>query len=285
MKILITGHKGFIGSYLTRELDRLNLEWVGYDLKEGKDIRNRYMLYEFFDFYRPEKVVHLAALAGVRRGEEFPEEYLSTNVTGTLNVVKNCEKFYVDRLINFSSSSVYGEGKPPVKEQDPKNPKAMYGLTKLMAEKIVESSKINSITIRPFTVYGENGRPDMVIYKWINQILSGKPISFYGNGFSKRGYVNVNDLVDGVIKVLTSDLNPGTKLALNLGGHEVVSLRDLLGMFIKYSRKSFEVESLLMPSSDIGENWADTTLAETLFGWTPKRKFEVELKKIIKKEL
>lgn len=283
--ILITGHRGFIGSYLTKELDARKMEWVGFDLKEGKDIRNKYSLYEYFDFYRPTQVVHLAALAGVRRGEEFPDEYISTNVQGTMNVVKVCEKFGVERLINFSSSSVYGEGKPPVKEQDPKNPKAIYGLTKLMAEKLVEGSKINSITIRPFTVYGEHGRPDMVFYKWINQIKEGKPVSFYGDGSSKRGYVNVNDLVDGVLKCLTSELNPGTKLALNLGGHEIVTLAELLGLFTKYSRKSFEVESLPMPSSDIYENWADTTLAETLFEWKPTRKFEVEIKKIIKNEL
>ncbi len=281
-KILVTGDRGFIGSHLTSRLNKLGIDWVGFDLRDGKDTRNRYSVYEAFDFHCPDTVIHLAALAGVRRGEEFPEEYFSTNVMGTLNLLKTAEQFGVKKFINFSSSSVFGDIRPPVNEDTAKNPKSIYGLTKLTAERLCEVSPLATIIIRPFTVYGINGRPDMVVYKWLDCIRRGEPVDFYGNGKSKRGYVHVDDLVDGVICLLDSRVNSST--SYNLGGQEIISLEKLCRIFQKQF-KELKIKRLPMPSADIHENWADVSKAQRELGWTPKRIFEKELKNIFKSYL
>ena len=288
MKILVTGHKGFVGSYLTARLDKEKIEWVGFDLKDGLDIRNAYQVYEFFDMHRPDTVIHLAALAGVRRGEEFPQEYFDTNVMGTWNIVRTAEKFEVQKFVNFSSSSVYGNKKPPVIEGESKEPKSIYGKTKLIAEQIVDRSSIFlPINIRPFTIYGLGGRKDMVIYRWLGQIKRNEAISFYGDGESKRGYVHVEDLIDGVVLCLKSKnftTKIGTGYSFNLGGQEVISLEDLSEIFFEII-PDMKIFKLPMPPSDIYENWADITKAQEELGWQPKRKFKDEVKKIIKNEL
>lgn len=280
LKVLVTGHLGFIGSYLTSELNKLKIGWLGLDLKKGEDIRNEYKVYEAFDFYRPDAVIHLAALAGVRRGEEYPDEYISTNFSGTRILLKVAEKFKVKKFINFSSSSVFGDAKPPVSEDDPKNPKSIYGLSKLMAEKLCELSPLVTITIRPFTVYGINGRPDMVIYIWLDQIRRGQAIDFYGDGTSKRGYVHVQDLVSGVTSLLTDFSGINFSTSYNLGGQEIVSLNRLCEIFKKHY-KNLKINRLPMPSSDIYENWSNISKARKELKWIPERNFERELERII----
>ena len=275
--ILISGHKGFVGQYITAKLDSRKMRWVGYDLADGKDIRNKYALYECFDMYQPDTVIHLAALAGLRRGEEYPEEYVTTNVVGTQNMLEMSKKFNIKKFINFSSSSVYGEGTPPAKEDDEKNPICVYGLSKLMAERLCEMSGLQYITIRPFTVYGLNGRPDQVFYKWVNQIKEGKEISFYGDGNTKRGYVHVQDLVDGVIKCL---LYKGSG-AYNLGGSEVITLRGLLKIFRKNVTRTVRVKVYNLPKGDAYANYADISKAKKDLCWKPKRKFEEGVREII----
>ncbi len=276
-KVLVTGDRGFIGSHLTARLNKLGINWVGFDLRSGQDIRNQYQVYEAFDLHGFDTVIHLAALAGVRRGEEFPEGYVSTNVLGTLNLLKVAEKFGVKKFINFSSSSVFGDINPPTDEEAVKNPKSIYGLTKLMAERLCDVSPVTTIIIRPFTVYGINGRPDQVIYKWLDRIRREEPIDFYGNGESKRGYVHVDDLMDGVICCLTSRINSST--SYNLGGQEIVSLQKLHDIFKKHF-KEMKVNRMPMPAADIHENWADVSKAQKELEWTPKRNFETELKNI-----
>lgn len=276
--ILISGHKGFIGRHLTKRLDERGARWVGYDLQDGKDVRNRYTLYEWFDLHQPDTVIHLAALAGLRRGEEYPEEYITTNAIGTLNMLEMSKKFDVKKFINFSSSSIYGDANPPlIEEMEDMGPISVYGLSKLMAEKLCEMSGLNYITIRPFTVYGLNGRPDQVIYKWLNQIKEGKPVSFYGDGNTKRGYVHVDDLIDGVIKCL---LYKGSG-AYNLGGQEIITLKNLLQIFRKNIKRDILIKRYKLPKGDAYENYAHINKAKMDLHWKPRRKFEEEVTRII----
>ena len=275
--LLITGHKGFIGSHLTKSLNEKNIPWVGYDLREGNDIRDLNKLDWFFEEHQIMEVVHLAALAGVRRGEEYRNEYLSTNVMGTDNILKMCEKYQVSRAILFSSSSIYGEG-------DGK-PNSFYGMTKAMGELLPYRYDIKKVFIvRPFTVYGENGRGDQVIYKWINQIKNKKPITFYGEGTSERSYTYVGDLVDGVLLLLKE--NAGERLSIetyDFGGKESITLRQLFNIFVE-ELDSFDVEYASKPKADVMKNVADISKAKRVLGYDPKANFNEKVRSIIKKE-
>jgi len=136
MKILITGHLGFIGSYLCKELKKRH-KLVGYDLRSGDDIRDRRKLEFIFETENIDCVVHLAALTGARRGELYPDEYFQVNVLGTKNVVDLCEKYNVNRLIHFSSSSVQNGA-----------PDTIYGMSKYIGERIALRAQIPKCIIR-----------------------------------------------------------------------------------------------------------------------------------------
>jgi UDP-glucuronate 4-epimerase len=289
MKIAIIGHLGFVGSHLTKYFDKQNISWVGYDLVSGQDIRDAHKLDRFFEENQISHVIHLANLAGVRRGNEYPEEYISTNILGTLNVVKMCEKYNVDHLIYYSSSSVYGEGNPPIVEIDNKNPKSLYGITKVAGELIVNSSKIEQTTILiPFTIYGgetESGcRKDSVIHKWIAQSKQGKPITVYGDGSSCRGFVYIDDIVDITSKILINQNRKWKHETFNIGGSEVIKLNDIINIFKDEIQTLARFQYLPMPDVDIKVNYADTSKAKRILGFDPKKMFKENLIKIIKKE-
>ena len=285
MSILVTGHLGFIGSHLVRELNSRGLKWVGYDLKDGNDIRDIHALDEFFEKEQVTAVIHLAALAGVRRGETYPQEYISTNVLGTKNIVKMCEKHSIQHLVFYSSSSVYGNQKPPVSEECSKQPVSLYGITKLAGEHIVRSSRLPQKTvIIPFTVYGENGRRDEVVYKWLNQYLNGKQITVYGDGSSKRGYVYVRDLVKTTVDALVNHVGSWEYEEFNLGGSEIIYLKDILNIFKKLA-KDASFEYLSMPECDVYENYANTSKAEAILGFKPRPEFRRNVMSIVRDEI
>lgn len=273
--VLITGDKGFVGSHLTKQLK----EYVGYDLVDGFDIRNKYQLETIFENYHIDTVIHLAALAGVRKSKLFPDEYISTNVTGTLNIIDCCKRHNVKHLISISSSSVYGNQEPPNSEESECQPIALYGMTKLMGELLVKNSGVPYTIIRPFSLYGENGRRDQIFYKWLNQIKEGKPITFFGDGSAKRGFTYVGDFVDGLMLVLR---NGASNETYNIGCEEVVTMSDILGI-LKESVE-FEIDHQPSPKEDILQNWADISKIKGL-GYVPKTRFRDKLKEIIKKEL
>jgi len=278
-KILITGYKGFIGTALCKQLDELNFKWVGYDLKDGNDTRNKYQVDQYFQFHSPTKVIHLAARAGVRTGQEFPEEFITTNIIGTQNLIECSKKYNIEHFIFFSSSSVYGNLKSPNKEESIQ-PLGIYGATKATGEMLLKSSELLHTIIRPFTVYGENGRLDQVIYKWITQIKNNLPITFYGDGTTKRGYTYVEDLVRGVIKIMV-EKKQGT---FNLGGNQIISLQNLLDLFLKI-KSTVKVKQCPLPKGDISENWADISKAKQELNWIPQSDFNKKTLSIIQKEL
>ncbi len=287
-RVLITGHLGFIGRRLYKEMEKIGYDVYGADILSGCDTRHRLQLDKVFEESKPELVFHLAALAGVAKGEEYPDEYISTNILGTQNVVDMCIKHDASRLIFYSSSSVIGgvdENGAGADESTPVSPRSLYAVTKVAGEMIVGSSGIPFFIVRPFTVYGENGRPDMVIYKWINQIKGNNPISFYGNGSTQRGYTHVDDLAKATIKL--SDYMCSDEI-FHLGGIEVVSLNELLDIFKKHCSKKgikLEVEEMDIPNSDIKHSYANVKKAQLFLQFDPKPRFKTIVNKILEREL
>lgn len=275
MAILITGDKGFVGSHLTKRLEN----YVGYDLVDGFDLRDAYQLESVFENHQIDTVIHMGALAGVRKSKLFPLDYIETNIRGTLNVVESCQRNKIKHLIFLSSSSVYGNQTPPNKETDELEPIAMYGITKLAGELLVKHSGVPYTIIRPFSLYGENGRKDQIHFKWINQIKEGKPITLFGDGSAKRGFTYVGDFVDGLLLLLKKGAD---NEIYNIGGHEIISINEVIDVF--KDKLDFEIDNYPAPKEDIAQNWADTSKIEKL-GYKPKVKFVDKLKEIINKEL
>jgi len=284
MNILITGAMGFIGKHLR---SKLNTEHNGsltlYDLALGDDIRNLHDLDKAFEASQCTTVIHLAARAGVRRGNAYPHEYMTTNIEGTLNIGKMCEK-YGCRLISFSSSSVFGDAAPPIVEHAPKNPVNLYGMTKLMGEHIVNRLTVPTTIIRPFTVYGKEGRRDQVFYKWLTQYQSGKPITVYGNGSSMRGYTYVDDLVQAVCNLALMETWPWEHEHFNLGGNERISLSSVMKIFQEIIPDA-AFEFLPQQDCDVDTSFANTEKAAYFLNWNPPRTFREHLIDIILSEI
>ena len=288
LKCLITGSEGFIGTSLCKLFNSKGIEFVGYDLVNGDAIRDKLKLDKLFEAENFDIVIHLAALAGVRRSKEFTVDYETTNIIGTLNVVEMCKK-YDCKMIFFSSSSVLGGNysEHGLNENDPYNPQSFYAITKMAGEFIIKQGGIDYIIVRPFTVYGENGRKDMVIYKWINQIKAGKSVTFYGDGKTKRGYTYIEDLVQGVYE-LTKIFTPETKLIIHLGGSEVITLKELFEIFEAVCAKkklNCYMTNMPIPKEDVIMSFADTSYAFMLIGFSPEKRFKKMVTKILNKEL
>lgn len=262
MKILITGSEGFVGRHMMKRYP----DAYGYDLVNGDDVRDAFKLDRLFESEGFDAVIHLAARAGVRRGENFPEEYFSTNVLGLNTLIRVAEKYGVKKFIHFSSSSVFGAQRPNVgtKETDKQTPKSIYGITKMAGELLLKKSTLPYIIVRPFTIIGEEGRKEMVIYKWKNQIEAGKPVSFYGDGSTSRGYTYIGDMLDGVDMLLRSDIE---REDFNLGGRDVITLDELWQIF-KTRFPEAKLQVLPMPATDQPYSLADTSKIEAL-GWKP----------------
>lgn len=279
MKILVTGSQGFVGGHIFKRMLEHNL--LGYDIVDGNDIRDTLKLDRLFETQNFDAVINLAALAGVRRGEDFPSEYFSTNVIGLNNLIEVCEKYGVKKFIHFSSSSVYGEqnANTGTKEDDEKSPKSVYGISKLAGELLLKKSSLPYIIIRPFTIIGENGRQDMVIYKWLNQVFGKKKLSFYGNGSSFRGYTYVGDIIDAVELVLKSKVS---REDFNIGGHQKITLSELAQIFSEtFKLKDSQFERVRMPKSDQQFSFANTYKARKILGWEPKTDVKQKIKEII----
>lgn len=284
MNILITGSAGFVGTHLCARLVGDSHELSFYDLAYGQDICYLHALDKAFECAQPNLVIHLAARTGVRRSHTYPGEYITTNIEGTWNVGKMCEK-YGCRLINFSSSSVYGKANPPTKEDDPKKPISLYGMTKLIGELVVEQLSIPTVTIRPFTIYGAQGRRDQVFYKWINQIKAGKNITVYRGENSCRGYTHIFDIISA-LKTLIAMKWSWQHEDFNLGGDEVIPIMELHHIFCStVVGLDHKTTFLDPPEEDVPANYANIDKARTILGYVPKQNFKENIKQIIHSEL
>jgi len=288
-RIFITGSHGFIGSRLVSAIVKhfKNSQICEYDLAYGQDIRNEFQLSKEIELFQPDVIIHLAALAGVRRSEEYPEEYYSTNILGTENVFKAAKKHGVKKVISFSSSSVFGTNGYPI---------SVYGISKNAGEQIARKSwesrdswndALRSVyVVRPYTVYGENGRNDQVIRKWIVKILDAQPIDFYGNGDTFRPYTYVGDLVEAVCKMV--ECNQEGFHEFDISGSEKITLSELLSLFEYHCKKwgiNLSINNQEQPKVDPRGNEVNTGKAYSMLKWIPKTDFKKKLKSILKQEL
>ncbi len=255
MKIILTGGAGFIGKHLQKAID-----CQVYDLVNGDDIRDKYKLDNLFNKEKFDICINLAAKAGVPMGEEYYQEFFETNCIGLKTLIEVCKKNRT-KLVHFSSSSA-------LKAQ------SVYGITKLSGEKLIESSGVEYVIIRPFTVIGENGRKDMVIYRWKGQHERGENITFYGNGYTYRGYTYVGDLVEGVKKAITL-----SNEIVNIGGDQKVTLEELWNIF-KEVYPGARRDIFPLPNYDIAGEMADTTRMREL-GWEPKTDIKQKIKELL----
>jgi UDP-glucuronate 4-epimerase len=308
-KILITGCAGFVGSHLTDRLLAENYEVVGidnfndyYDPKIKEENLNKAFKSSKFKLYRidildfdkvlrifkkerPEKIVHLAARAGVRPSITNPKLYMQINVLGTVNLLKLAVDFNVEQFIFGSSSSVYGNSKKlPFQEDDPcENIISPYGASKRAAEFFVESFYrsygLKSTILRFFTVYGPKGRPDMAPALFAKAVLSGKSINQFGTGSSSRDYTYIDDIIDGIIKALGKDFNFEI---INLGNSHPIKLTEFIIIMEKIIGKEVKVKKLPMPTGDVENTWANIVKAKKLLGWQPKTKLNLGLEHYIK---
>ena len=280
-RILLTGDLGFIGSRLKDRLREMGHDVIGFDIKwgEGMDVRKRQDVMNAFSVHKPTIVFHLAALAGVIKGEENPQDFMDTNVSGTEYMLEAASKHKVEQFVFFSSSSVYGNQQPPNQEGYALSPISTYGATKALGEDRVQKSGLNWTIIRPFTVYGENGRKDMVIYKWLEDVMSERPIHVRGDGSSKRGYAYVGDVVEGCALVLDNPKAFGE--VFNLGGSEIITIQEVADTYKEVFGEKAQLVYDPMPDWDVAENWADITKAREVLGWEPKGQFISTLRKIL----
>ncbi len=307
MNILVTGGAGFIGSHLVDELlrqghtvicvDNFN-EFYSPKVKE-KNIQEalkhpNYELYRIdvsdFDRMRslisqnkPDKIIHLAATAGVRNSLINPKLYEEVNIKGTLNILELAREFKVSHVVFASSSSVYGNNtKIPFSETDNVDyPISPYAATKKAGELLCHTHhhlyKTNVVCLRFFTVYGPRGRPDMAPYIFTKAIMEGKPIHMFGDGETQRDYTFVTDIVSGIIKSM--DLE-GYHI-INLGNNNPVKLKDFISIIEKHTGKKAEIIRKPIPLGDVNITYADISKAKKLIGYDPKVPIDTGLKHLV----
>lgn len=312
MKALVTGSAGFIGFHLTKRLLDRGVEVIGvdaltpyYDVQLKRD-RNAILLARYgYRFHQlditdaaaltalveasaADVIIHLAAQAGVRYSIDAPETYVSSNVTGTANLLEACRRTPPRHLLFASSSSVYGgNAKSPFAETDLTDaPMSLYAATKKAGEAMTHAYAslwdVPTTCLRFFTVYGPWGRPDMALFKFTEAIAAGRPIDVYGQGNQFRDFTFVDDLIDAVIKVIDVPPERGRQVAptdslsptapwrsVNIAGGNPVPLMD----FIRAIENATGIEAIkiMLPAQpgDVSGTAADTSLLEALIGSRP----------------
>jgi UDP-glucuronate 4-epimerase len=306
-QIFITGIAGFIGFHLAQKLVERGDKVVGYDnfntyynpqLKRDRasklmelgiqiiegDIQDLPKLQESILSHQTTHLVHLAAQAGVRYSLKEPAAYLKTNVDGFLNILEICRLYPQLKLIYASSSSVYGlNTKVPFAVNDRTDQQAsLYGVTKktneLMAQTYHHLFGISSIGLRFFTVYGPWGRPDMAYFSFTDAIVQGKPIEIFNEGKMQRDFTYVDDIVEGTIAAIESQVSLGI---FNLGNHQPV---DLL-YFVSVLEKELGIKAQKiwspMQAGDVVTTFADIEDSTKQLKFFPKIKIEEGLSKFI----
>jgi UDP-glucuronate 4-epimerase len=305
MRILVTGAAGFIGSHLAERLCARGDDVTGHDnfdtfypravkeqnlaalrasprfaLVEG-DLRSLPDLERALDAARPDAVVHLAALAGVRPSLADPVRYADVNVLGTSRLAEACRARGVGRLVFASSSSVYGlDSAVPFKESEPcLRPLSPYAATKRANELMLFTAHhldaLDVTCLRFFTVFGPRQRPDLAIHKFARLISAGQPIELYGDGSTSRDYTFIDDIVDGVVAAI-DELGrgaPGYRI-YNLGGSRTTTLRGLVDMISDGLGRKPTIEWRPEQPGDMKRTLADLTLSGRALGYAPRVSLE-----------
>lgn len=318
--ILVTGAAGFIGSNLVKRIykETSNVAVIGIDnmnayydvtlkdfrLKELEqysnftfvkgNVANKVLINELFEKYKPSIVVNLAAQAGVRYSITNPDAYIESNLVGFFNILEACRNYPVEHLVYASSSSVYGSNKKVPYSTDDKvdNPVSLYAATKksneLMAHAYSKLYNIPSTGLRFFTVYGPAGRPDMAYFGFTNKLVKGETIKIFNYGNCKRDFTYVDDIVEGVVRVMQKapdkkngeDGLPIPPYAVyNIGNQNPENLLDFVQILseelvragVLPENYDFEAhkELVAMQPGDVPVTYADTSTLERDFGYKP----------------
>ena len=324
-KIFITGSSGFIGFHVAKKLlekkhivygfDSMN-RYYDVNLKKKrlgilKKYKNFYFTKGFLekekalnsaiDKFKPSIIIHLAAQAGVRYSLKNPDSYLNANILGTFNILKAAKKIKCKHLLIGSSSSVYGANKKfPFQEiQKTDHQVSFYAATKKATESLAHSYsslwKLPITMLRFFTVYGPFGRPDMAYFSFTKKILAGEKIKIFNNGKMYRDYTYVDDIVDGIYKLLNKAplLNSKKKFKndslspvapfriLNIGNTKKVYLLDFINTLEKELNKKIKRKYLPMQKGDVHSTLSDSSLLKRITGYNPKTNYKIGIKKFI----
>ena len=296
-KIIVTGSSGFIGMHLTLSLLKEGYNVLGIDnmndyydvsLKKRRlqnlekyenfsfeelDISNQSKISSIFSKFKPNKVVNLAAQAGVRYSLENPNAYIRSNITGFMNILESCRHNNVEGLVYASSSSVYGGNKkvPFSVNDNVDNPISIYAATKkaneLMAHTYSHLYNLNTTGLRFFTVYGPWGRPDMAMYLFVNKILNGDEITIFNHGNMKRDFTYIDDIVSGI----KSSIEKNYKCEIfNLGNSKTENLMELVEILKITLNKTIKIKYLGMQPGDVKETFADIEYSTQKLSYNPK---------------
>jgi len=307
-RYLITGAAGFIGSVVAGKLLNSGAEVVGLDnLNNAYDPRmkeyrlSRLQQIPGFSFLKLDvsdrsiindqqlvgknfdAVINLAARAGVRDSLKDPWVYLDTNTTGTLNLLEFCRQEGIPKFLLASTSSIYGQDAllPTPETASSDLPLQSYAASKKAAEAMAHAYhylyEIDVSIVRYFTVYGPAGRPDMVMYRFAKWIIEGMPVHLNGDGEQSRGFTYIDDIASGTIEAL----KPLGYEIINLGGHEVITINDLIRIFEKITGKKADIVHHAMHPADMLTSQADVTKAKTLLGWEPQVSLEQGIKNVV----
>ena len=314
MKILVTGSAGFIGAALTQRLLARGDSVVGIDnhndyydprLKEARlaqfadhpcythyriDLADRAAVEQVFATHKPQRVANLGAQAGVRYSIDNPLAYIDSNVLGFAHILEGCRNHGCEHLVYASSSSVYGANTdmPYSVHQSVNHPLSLYAASKksneLMAHVYSNLFQIPTTGLRFFTVYGPWGRPDMALFKFTRAILQGEPIKVFGYGKHKRDFTYIDDIVEGVIRVLDRPAppdpawdsrhpDPASSSApwrvYNIGNNQPVVLLDYIAALEQAIGKKAEMELLPPQAGDLHDTFADVSELVQEFDYQP----------------
>jgi UDP-glucuronate 4-epimerase len=326
MKVLVTGAAGFIGFHTAKLLLERGETVVGLDnfndyydvsLKEARaaqlepyenfrmeriSLEDRQALEALCAQDRFDKVVHLAAQAGVRYSIENPHSYIESNIVGTLHILEGCRHHDVEHLVYASSSSVYGANTtmPFSIHQNVDHPLALYGATKkaneLMAHTYSNLYGLPTTGLRFFTVYGPWGRPDMALFLFTKNIIAGKPIDVFNYGNHRRDFTYIDDIVQGVVRTMdhTAKPNPdwdpakpdpGTSRApyriYNIGNQQPIELMHYIKVVEDCVGREAEKNLLPMQDGDVPDTWADTEDLAADVGYQPSTPVEVGVRNFV----
>lgn len=303
---LVTGAAGFIGARTSTLLIEQGHTVVGIDnINDAYDprikdyrLKKLQMLKGFtfhkhdisdksvIDLFRREKfdgLINLAARAGVRYSVENPWAFLESNVTGTLNMLEVCRQFGCKKFILASTSSIYGENPvyPTPETSSSSEPLQPYAASKKGAEAMAHAYHhlydIDVTIVRYFTVFGPAGRPDLAIFRFVKWIIEGEPVRINGDGKQSRGFTYVDDIARGTIAAL----KPLGFEVVNLGGHEVVTINELVEIIEELTGKQANVQYGPPNLADMFMNHADVTKARNLLGWNPQVNLRDGIKNLI----
>lgn len=308
MGILVTGGAGFIGSHVCEALlgkgldvacidnfnDYYNPKFKEENISEclknrnfklhRADITNIDDLRAVFKKNKIEKVIHLAARAGVRPSIEQPALYEQVNVLGTLNMLAMAKDFKAENFVFGSSSSIYGNIKEVPFSENGKTdaPVSPYAATKKSAELMCHAySHMHNIPmtcLRLFTVYGPRGRPDMAPYKFTELIYRDKELEMFGDGKTKRDYTYVKDIVNGILAAIDKEFKFEV---INLGNSKPVELRQLISIIEENLGKKAKIKKMPLQPGEVDVTYADVKKAKRLLAWESKTSIKDGMKKFI----